>query len=151
MRTTNNKPFHLNDHWQRFVRSTKELRLTPPITKENYKKVITDFLAKTPYQHTSIRTVLTGESSEDGMTLGEKPTFYILLHDMNQFTPDQKLYRTDAKIIIHDFSRHNPLSKTTAYIKAIKYQKIRNQKKPLKFSTPIEIPSLNVPQVIFLS
>lgn len=132
MCTTNGKPFRLHDHWRRLCASAKELRFVPPITKKDFEKNVTELLARTPYVNTSIRTVLSGGPSANGMTLGDTPTFFILLHDADRFMPDPKLYTTGATLITHDFTRHNPLSKTTAYVEAIKYQKLRNQKKAIE-------------------
>ena len=128
MCTTNSKPFHLSDHWDRFIKSAKKLRLVSPITKSEYEEVLKKLLSASPYKKTSIRTVLTGGFSANGMTLSDTPTFYILLHDMDQFTPDEKLYKNGAKIITHDFIRSHTVSKTTNYIEAIIHQKKRQTK-----------------------
>ncbi|MFA5986192.1 MAG: aminotransferase class IV [Parcubacteria group bacterium] len=128
MCTTNGKPFHLSDHWNRLLKSAARLRLTVPISETEYANIITKLLARTPYTNTSIRTVLTGGISANGMTLHDTPTFYILLHDMDQFIPDQKLYDSGAKIITHNFIRAHAQSKTTNYIEAIIHQEKRVKK-----------------------
>jgi branched-subunit amino acid aminotransferase/4-amino-4-deoxychorismate lyase len=126
MCTANGKPFHLTDHWKSFVKSAEELHLTPPVSQKQYTAIITELVATSPYRNTSIRTVLTGGISPNGITLPVTPTFFILLHDMDQFTPAPDLYKTGAKVIIDDYMRAHTRSKTTSYIEAIRNQKRRN-------------------------
>ncbi|MFA5994185.1 MAG: aminotransferase class IV [Parcubacteria group bacterium] len=126
------KPFHLDDHWKRFVASAQKLRLTVPVTQTKYTDIIQKLLARSPYPNTSIRTVLTGGPSENGMTLPTTPTFYILLHDMEQFMPSPKLYATGAKIITHNFVRSHTQAKTTNYIEAIIHQEKRQKQKAVE-------------------
>lgn len=126
MCTTNKKPFHLSDHWRSLQKSARHLHLRIPVSQEEYRKIIANLMQKSPYVHTSIRTVLTGGISANGITLPEEPTFFILLHDMDQFTPPQSLYEKGAKIITDEHKRAHAQSKTTSYIEAIKNQKRRN-------------------------
>ncbi len=132
MCTTNGKPFHLLDHWNGLVKSAKDLQLKIPVTQEEYTQIITKLLSKNTYSHTSIRTVLTGGMSPNGITLPNMPTFFILLHDMDQFTPPADVYTKGAKIITDDYLRSHFSSKTTSYIEAIKNQKHRNAVKAIE-------------------
>lgn len=132
MCATNGKPFHLLDHWRGLVKSAKDLQLTIPVTQEEYTQIISKLLAKSPYRNTSIRTVLTGGISPNGISLPTDPTFFILLHDMDQFTPAADVYKKGAKIITDNYMRAHFSSKTTSYIEAIKNQKHRNALKAIE-------------------
>ncbi|XLQ20352.1 MAG: aminotransferase class IV [Candidatus Moraniibacteriota bacterium] len=125
---TENKPFLLTDHWNRLGRSAKSLGLLLPISKTEYEKIINKLLTKNGYKNSAIRTVLTAGVSNNGITLPQKPTFYILIHNITKMLPEKKLYENGAKIITHDFARDNYASKTTNYIEAIKNQKEKNRR-----------------------
>lgn len=132
MCTANGKPFHITDHWHGLVKSAHALRLAIPVTQKEYKKIINDLLKKSPYEHTSVRTVLTGGVSSNGITLPEHPTFFILLHDMDQFKPSAHLYAKGGKLITDDFLRSHHASKTTSYIEAIRNQKQKTSAKAVE-------------------
>jgi branched-chain amino acid aminotransferase len=132
MCTANKKPFHLADHWKGLVKSARDLRLKIPITQKEYEQIIAKLIKKSPYTNTSIRTVLTGGISENGITLPDTPTFFILLHDMDQFTPQESIYRKGGKLITDTFLRAHATSKTTSYVEAIKNQKKKNAAKAIE-------------------
>ncbi|MEA3323049.1 MAG: aminotransferase class IV [Patescibacteria group bacterium] len=126
--TKDNKPFLLHDHWMRLKRSAAALGMNVPISKEKYEKIISKLIAKNSYKDPAIRTVLTAGISENGITLPEKPTFYILIHDITKLLPSKQLYKNGGKLITHDFFRDNHASKTTNYIEAIKNQKEKSRR-----------------------
>ncbi len=125
MCTAQGKPFHLSDHWSRLTRSAKDLGITLPLDKKTYQDIVHTLLRKNGFANTGIRTVLTGGVSPNGISLTQSPTFFIMMHDMDTLLPDQKLYKTGAKVITHPFARNPYISKTTNYIEAIKNQKKR--------------------------
>jgi branched-chain amino acid aminotransferase len=126
--TPEQKPFLLHDHWMRLRNSAKDLQLTIPINKKEFDAVVNKLIKKNPYKKAAIRTVLTAGISENGMTPLQKPTFYILIQDIEQLLPKEKLYTTGAKIITHEFVRDNYTSKTTNYIEAVRLQKEKKRK-----------------------
>ncbi len=132
MCTTNSKPFLLHEHWLRLNRSAKSLKLTIPITKGNYTRIIQELIKKNPYKNPAIRTVLTAGISENGITLSNTPTFYILIHDIKKLLPSKELYKNGGKLITHKFARDNYASKTTNYIEAIKKQKEKNRRNAIE-------------------
>ncbi len=126
--TKDNKPFLLNDHWLRLKRSASLLGLMVPIQKSKYEQIVNDLLTKNGYKNSAIRTVLTAGVSENGITLPDTPTFYILIQDISKLLPEKNIYKKGAKIITHNFLRENYASKTTNYIEAIKNQKEKNRR-----------------------
>jgi len=128
MCTTDNKPFLIHEHWLRLNKSARALGLTVPITQQEYTQVINKLITKNPYKNPAIRSVLTAGVSENGITLSDKPTFYILIHDITKLLPPKELYEKGAKLITHEFTRDNYASKTTNYIEAIKKQKEKNRR-----------------------
>jgi len=128
----NKKPFLLNKHWTRLKNSAKDLQLKPPITRNEFEQIVEKLIKKNSYKNIAIRTVLTAGISTNGIAVPGKPTFYILVQNINNLLPDNKLYTTGAKIITHDFKRDNYTSKTTNYIEAIKLQKQKNKKNAIE-------------------
>lgn len=125
--TKDNKPFLLHDHWMRLKRSADELQLKLPINKKEFTAIVNTLIQKNSYKNSAIRTVLTAGVSNNGIALPQKPTFYILTHNIEKLLPEKSLYTNGAKIITHDFARDNYTSKTTNYIEAIKLQKKKNK------------------------
>jgi len=132
MCTVRHKPFLLHDHWLRLQKSAKMLNLTMPIVKKEFVIIIDKLLQKNPYKNPAIRTVLTAGTSADGITLPQKPTIYILIHDMDKLSPNTNFYQSGAKIITHNFARDNHISKTTNYIEAIKLQKEKSRRNAIE-------------------
>ncbi len=127
MCTANDKPFLINDHWLRLKNSASHLDMRLPISKKEYIVLLDKLLKKNNYKNSAIRTVLTAGISENDITVPKKPTFYILIHNIDKLLPTKRIYTDGAKIITHEFARDNHVSKTTNYIEAIKQQKEKNR------------------------
>jgi branched-subunit amino acid aminotransferase/4-amino-4-deoxychorismate lyase len=119
MRTYNGKVFHWDDHFKRFMGSAKALKLKIPFAKNSISQQIKDLVKKNrcEKQDFSIRLVLTGGPTEDGMTYKD-PTFAVILEDIYDFP--KSLYRDGAKLILHEYERLLPESKNNNYIWAIR-------------------------------
>ena len=127
MRTYNGRVFHWEDHFKRFANSARALSLKLPVGKDTIKRQIA-LLAKKNHcekEDYSIRLVLTGGPTDDGMTY-KKPTFAILLEDIYDFP--KALYRDGAKLISFEYERLLPESKNNNYIWAIKHGSLKKKK-----------------------
>lgn len=132
MRTQNNKPFLMEQHFKRLKNSASKLNLKVPFNKQEYKKIILNLikLNRSSAEELNIRTVLTGGVSQDAFSISSKPTFFILI---NKFIPlPKEVYQKGAKAIIINYKRHIPEAKTTNYIEAIRNQKIKNKNNALE-------------------
>jgi len=121
MCTQSQKPFYLENHWQRFKNSAEELGIKVKINFKEYEKVIKKLLALNKFEKSIIRTVITGGMSSNGFTYEPgQETFYILVE---KFIPLAKnLYTDGAKVITYEYDRTFPRAKITNYIGAIKNQ-----------------------------
>jgi len=125
MTTVNHKPFLLEDHYQRLTNSAKTLNLEVPVNQDDYRIIVEELLEKNGIFPVTVRTILTGGVSPDGLSLGSQPTFLVLIKQLVSF--DDRLYQKGAKVITVDYTRYLPSIKTTHYIEAVRYQIAKRQ------------------------
>lgn len=127
MCTYNGRIFHWEDHFKRFAGSARALGLKISVSQETIKRQIYSLAKKNHCgkDDYSIRLVLTGGPTDDGMTY-KKPTLAILLEDIYDFP--KKLYRDGAKMMSFDYQRLLPESKNNNYIWAIRLIGAREKK-----------------------
>ncbi len=115
VQTVKGGPFLLPEHLERFRSSAGMLGLTVPATDEEIATVIGDLLARNGHAEATIRMVLTGGVSPDGMCYDPKtPTFLIMTHDL--FDVPEEYYRRGARLITREHRRELPEAKTTNYL-----------------------------------
>ncbi len=119
-RTYNGKPFHFKEHFARFKRSAKTIGLTVPISGVEVERLIAQLLKKNKDLDSSFRLVLTGGTTDDGISLS-RPNFYILAEDL--YLPPATVYDRGAKLITCDYQRIFPGAKNTNYLQAVYLQK----------------------------
>lgn len=130
MCTKNGKPFLLNDHWKRLQNSARELNLKIPVSRKEFQEIVTKLLKLNGFKKSYVRTILTGGISKDAFTPCGKETFFIL---MERFCPlPSSVFSKGANIITLEYQRDFPRAKTTAYIIALKKQKLKEKKKSLE-------------------
>jgi len=123
MRTFFGKPFLLNEHWSRFVKSAEKLNINLPIYREDFIDIVSLLLEKSNFKDIFIKTVLTGGISKDGISMNGDPTILITTDDIKIVTPLQELFEKGARVITLKFKRFIPKAKTLNYIAAIREQK----------------------------
>lgn len=115
LRTVDRKPFLLPEHLRRLRESAGHLGLEVPATDDEITAVIDELLARNQHAEATVRLVLTGGVSPDGMTFDPStPTFFILTHDLKE--PPASLYELGGKLITEEHTREVPLAKTTNYL-----------------------------------
>ncbi len=125
MTTVNLKPFLPEGHYQRLVKSAQTLKLEVPVNFQDYQQILNQLLKKNAIYPATIRTIITGGVSPDGLSLGPQPTFLILIKEYHPFPAE--LYTQGAKVITVDYARYLPLIKTTHYIEAVRHQTAKQQ------------------------
>jgi len=68
LRTYDRRPFHLDEHLHRLYRSAKMIELDIPYTREHITNVIHEIIERNSYKHASIRILVTGGETEDGIS-----------------------------------------------------------------------------------
>jgi len=121
LRTVNGAPFLLAEHLGRLRASAAQLDLTVPVSDEAIGLVIAELLERNGHEEATVRLVLTGGVSPDGMTFdASTPTFTILTADLHE--PPAALYETGGKLITLEHRREMPEAKTTGYLTMIKHR-----------------------------
>src|SRR3989344_4235035 len=129
LKTVNGKLFLWKEHWQRFQNSAKSLGLKVPVGEAEAKKIIANLFKKNKCTDASIRLLLTGGPTEDGMTI-TKPGFSILIEDVYNYP--KKFFQHGTRVITHEYLRLVPGSKTTNYIIAVRLQKEKHKAKAVE-------------------
>lgn len=115
LRTVGGKPFLLEEHLQRLRESAAHLGLSVPASDDEIASAVTELLARNGHEEATVRFVLTGGVSPDGMTFNaETPTFFILTHELH--LPPASLYEAGGTLASHLHRREIPLAKTTNYL-----------------------------------
>lgn len=119
LRTYNKKPFLIKEHFQRFQRSARALKLKVPVSQKQTETIVRKLIIKNKIKEASIRLVLTGGQTCDGISYNyDKPTFFILVSEFH--VRPSSIYRNGGKLITLKYQRDFPKTKTTNYITTVK-------------------------------
>jgi D-alanine transaminase/branched-chain amino acid aminotransferase len=115
LQTIEGKPLMLAEHLQRLRNSAGTLGLKVPLSDAEITGVIEELLARNGHEEATVRIVLTGGTSPDGMHYDPaEPTFFILTHEL--FDVPESVYRTGTKLLAVEHRREFPEAKTTNYL-----------------------------------
>ncbi len=122
LRTYNGKPFLLKEHLNRLENSVRKIGLKIPISKNETSKIIGELMQKNKLCNATIKIVITGGHSNDGITCDfGSPTMFIIVRNIPQYSPE--IYKKGIKMIACDYQRDCPQAKTTYYGNMMKLQK----------------------------
>lgn len=116
------EPLFWPEHLTRFRRSAKLLGLTVKASDADLTKVAKQLLVKNNLnkKDASLRLIMTGGESVNGMTVGGKNTLAILVEE--SYNLPEKVFKTGGKLITVDYARYFPQAKTTSYLLAVQLQ-----------------------------
>lgn len=119
LRTYNNKPFCLDDHLKRLLKSAKIIGLKHNYNLTNLKNLVFKTLKKKKFAgEANIRIYLTGGEAKDFIT-PTKANLIILITPFKNL--DKTLYQKGGTLITKIFERIVPEAKTIVYIEGIKF------------------------------
>jgi len=118
LRTYDRRPFHLNGHLQRLYRSAALIELEIPFAPEFVAQLIHESIERNTYQHASIRILVTGGESEDGVMPGDQPGLALLVTPLGE--RDMERFAQGIKLITTSLQRTTPEAKTSNYEAAIR-------------------------------
>jgi len=127
LRTIGGEPFLLDEHLARMRSSAAELGLALPASDAEIADAISELLALNGHAEATVRLVLTGGVSPDGMGFDPAtPTFFILTHDLHE--PPPSLYEDGGRLLTRQHRREVPAAKTTNYITMLKNRPLTAEK-----------------------
>ena len=118
MRTYDRRPFHLNQHLQRLYHSAELIELEIPWPSQFIAAIIRETITRNPYKHASIRLLMTGGESEDGITPSGKPILVVMITPLGE--RDMERFARGIKLITTRLQREAPEAKTTNYMAAVR-------------------------------
>lgn len=128
LRSQKGKPLLLEKHLKRLKKSAELLNLKVPLSEKEIKGVIEKLLKKNKLSEASVRIVLTGGPSADGLSYDyDSPTFFILVKELKIYPPS--IYRKGVKLITFEHQREMPEAKTNNYITMLRLKKFKEKKK----------------------
>ncbi len=127
LRTYDRHPFHLDEHLQRLYRSAAMIDLEIPFPREFVTGLVREAIERNSYKHASIRLLVTGGVSEDGVMPSDQPGLAVLVTELGE--RDMERFAQGIKLITSSLQRTTPEAKTsnyTAAIRALKEAKKQN-------------------------
>lgn len=118
LRTYNRRPFHLEEHLERLYRSARLIELDIPYTRRAIKEIIHEIIERNAYLHASIRILITGGESEDGVMPLGKPVLAVLISPLAE--RDMERFARGIKVVTSHLERVTPGAKTANYVAAIR-------------------------------
>jgi len=118
LKTINCQPIFLEDHFDRFYNSAKEMNLTIGVNRAELKSSIDQLMEKNDIPNSGLKLILTGGFSDDGYTVS-KPN---LILTQVPFTIDKANFNKGMKLVTYQHQRQLPRIKTIDYLQAIRLQ-----------------------------
>lgn len=118
LRTYNRRPFHLAEHLERLYRSAALIDLQIPWSREEVANVVRESIARNPYRHASVRLLVTGGESEDGMMATGQPKLIVMTAPLGE--RDLQRFARGVRLITTPLQRDVPQAKTSNYTAAVR-------------------------------
>jgi branched-chain amino acid aminotransferase len=118
LRTYDRRPFHLDQHMTRLFRSARLIDMDIPWSAEHIAEIVREVIKRNTYRHATIRLLVTGGESEDGILPSGIPALAILITPLQE--RDMELFARGCKLITTRLQRNAPEAKTANYIAAVR-------------------------------
>lgn len=119
LKTINHKPIFIQDYFNRFYNSAKEMNLEVELDRTQLHKAILKLIAKNNIPDSGIKIILTGGFSDDGYTM-VKPNLIIIQTPLNIIESETS---KALALVSYNHQRQIPHVKTIDYLQAIRLQK----------------------------
>jgi branched-chain amino acid aminotransferase len=118
LRTYDRRPFHLEEHLNRLYHSAEFIELDIPYSRSEIADVVKEIIERNAYKHATIRILVTGGESEDGILPSGKAVLAVLITALGE--RDMERFAKGYKLITTHLQRISPEAKTTSYIAAVR-------------------------------
>ena len=126
LRTYNGVPFYMNAHIDRLMRSARHIGLKIPWSRDEIRDIVLETLRKNTHPESSIRLLVTGGDSPDGMFPAGNGKLIVMVSPLK--TVPSQWYETGVKITTTRVMRIFPETKSINYIGGIHALKDAKQK-----------------------
>lgn len=117
LRTYGGRPFQLESHLKRLVRSAELIDLECPWDMDTLTDIIMETMSKNPYDEANIRIVVTGGDSPDNFMPQGDSRLIVMVTPVHNIAPH---YYTDGgEVVTMNIARYIPGAKSLNYIPAI--------------------------------
>lgn len=118
LRTYDRRPFHLAEHLERLYRSAALIDLEIPRTREDIAGVVRETIERNSYRHASVRMLVTGGESEDGVMAVGQPKLIVMISPLGE--RDLERFARGYFLITSRLQREAPEAKTSNYTSAVR-------------------------------
>lgn len=118
LRTYNNTPFFLDEHLNRLRRSADLIDINLPWSNAELRHIVQETLDRNGYPESSIKILLTGGDSLDGLVPIGKSRLLVMVSPLK--TLDASEYESGVKLTTSRIPRLFPGAKSTNYIAGIR-------------------------------
>jgi len=118
LRTYNFRPFHLDEHLERLYRSAIMIDMEIPWSSKQIADIVREIITRNTYQNASIRLLVTGGESEDGILPSSNPLLVVMITPLGE--RDMEQFSRGSKLITTKLQRISPEAKTANYIAAVR-------------------------------
>ncbi len=118
LKTINHQAIFLEDHFDRFYNSAKEMNISVGVDRVELKNSIDLLMKSNNLPNSGLKFILTGGYSVDGYTMA-KPN---LILTQVPFEIDKTQFNIGMKLVTYDHQRQLPTIKTIDYLQAIRLQ-----------------------------
>ncbi len=118
LRTYDRQPFHLAEHLNRLYHSAEIIEMQVHYTRASLAGIVYEVIERNSYKHATVRILLTGGVSEDGILPGDNNGLAILISKLGE--RDMQRFARGVKLITTSLQRVSPQAKTSNYVSAIR-------------------------------
>jgi branched-chain amino acid aminotransferase len=118
LRTYDRRPFHLSEHLERLYRSGDVIDLDIPYARVEVELVVRELIERNPYRHASVRLLVTGGESDDGVLATGRPRLIAMITPLGERDPAR--FERGYHLITTRLQREAPEAKTSSYTSAIR-------------------------------
>lgn len=118
LKTVNYKPIFIEDHFNRFYHSAKEMNLELPFSRIELRNAVNQLLEKNNIANSGLKFILTGGFSPDGYQISTPNLIMI----QTPFEIDKGNFDKGITLVTYNHQRQLPTIKTIDYLQAIRLQ-----------------------------
>ncbi|GAC1648151.1 MAG: branched-chain-amino-acid transaminase [Ktedonobacteraceae bacterium] len=118
LRTYDRRPFHLDEHLARLYRSAELIELDITYERDLLANIIRELIERNTYKHATIRILVTGGVSDDGILPSGESGLIMLITELAE--RDMTRFARGTKLITTQLQRVSPEAKTSNYVSAIR-------------------------------